>query len=930
MDAPLIPGVGAYRWVWEEIDRTSADLLVLCGNHAFRWGVDLRSARPDSPVTIIHSNALNYLQLRTRRVFLLADEAEFGRQLYEVFRLCRDKGIDALFIGAFYLNSSKVAELQRGSSADYLEGLGGEDAVFANALRAVRGWKEYRNDADFHREAIIDLASNMRRLASAPFNADATIVHVKSIDGESGFLHQMYAATNECGWWYHPNEHVATFVVSTYDPRPVIAPFGEAVSLVHQRALVKFYRPLEGNEVVASPMVLAEIEVRPGKLNDLAKPSRKPSSMAESIVSAGMAQLDPTTSEESRLLAFYDLLSCALDLDLASHMRSIAGVGIEVSPDRDSAALFYGPDLGKVLFEIANAFFAGSISAQVVTSASSVAGSHDDHLGPANVDLSQLMLCKAHIYEVFERTNDGAKDPILRRRAGLCFKELRDATHIDAETLVCCIDALCELEWTEPFNDARRNPDGALTLARCYNSTHAGLDKFMTRVIDALRTHDMPTHAVFLNKCISFLIQTCREAPLDDVQIEGYLYGKQVRFKIDDEEPLYLREFLRSAGFQERKDGQYELPPGAAGSGDSGAPGDECFMVIEPGVMELGLEQFFEVHNATKDAIKEVRDERVETHLSDAIAVFVDMVGFKYPENGFVTLADNLGKVSAKARKGDYSAAVEHLLVVRKKVSKFRYYEWTLKAIHSRFVPKAGFGPTDKLMGKYAYLNKDSPIWVFVEKELDYCQARLRRKDFPGPLSPFVLLLRALGGEKDAHLRQGTPPLNEPVRRTLVSVDMRGSKKATPSRLSAHWLSYAQNILAVWAHWFGGEWVNFCGDEGIFAFASEAAAKAFAGAAWYHLNGLAQTVLRGRVASDSVGFGAGIAEGLITYEEVHGKPSIIRSGGQAFDPVARASQLAKRGTTICEDTGAGTQDRTLLAHELFKEYVLKHSKERWK
>jgi hypothetical protein len=936
MNTSIIPDRDAYSWVWEEADQISTDLIVLCGNHSFRWGAQLQSTRPENKVMIVHTNALNYLDLRNRKILLLADEVEFGRQLYEVFDLCRDRGISALFVRCFFLNSSRGAISRRGASIQYLRQHRAGDALFADALQAIRGWKNYSEDQDFHCDAIINLGSNMRRVTSAPINADATIVRLQSPDGKGGILQQIYAATLPHGWWYQPSEYAATLVLAEYCPLTELTVFQDKLQVSDYRALFKFYKPFDGMEVVASPMVHAKFHVQPDLLIDFSQLTRGTSDIASAIVSAGFSRLDAATDKRNRLLAFYDLLSFSFDLELISYLKLISGITMNVFLDKDSLLLYYGPDTGEELFQVGSAFVTSGNTQALSAYENSARASDDEHFAPTNVDIAQLMFCKGNIYEEFERANEEAQDPILCKRTGLCFDDLYKRTGIDLETLTCCIDTLCELEWTEPFNDLVLSADGIAVIARYYNSTHGGLRHFMMRLISALRLHRMPTHLMFLNKYLSFLIQTLKNPP-EDAEVEGYHYGKLVKLKVKDyADYLYLDDFLKleKNTFRKLSDGQYVVEAGVDTGGDlnSSDEDDMCIAVIPRDLLDIGLEQLYEINEVVCKELEKYppagEEDESPPLLSHAIASFVDMLGSTYPENGFFTIATNLRRAYYHAEiKREFNKALMDLQKMQEKISMIRSCDPILEAIYRKYAPKIGLMHIDRLMGRFAYLPARSPIWRLLSREIELAQKALKKECELGPLSTFASFLAELSCEED--LKLGRPPLSEEVHRIIVSVDMRGSKLATPSSGGEHWKSYALNILGAWAHWFGGEWVNDAGDEGIYAFSVNEKALAFVGAAWYHLNGLSQTILRKTLLGNHSGFGVGIAAGRIVRRQEQGRDCVIAANGAPFDSIARASGLAKNGIEICEDTGWGKEKRHLYSHELFEKYTMKHLQNRW-
>lgn len=179
-------------WLQSEILSTGAEVVVLCGNHAFRWYSDLRAlVRPQ--IILIHPNALNYVPIEGRTVLLLADETEIGRQLYEVFTHVRDGKPASVRISSAFLDACPTATKGRETSMQFLSQHRPNDKSFVDALRRARVWRSFDSCDDFHRQAIIRPRKEMRWTSRAPFNADATLLRLSGVNGaqkprESGDL----------------------------------------------------------------------------------------------------------------------------------------------------------------------------------------------------------------------------------------------------------------------------------------------------------------------------------------------------------------------------------------------------------------------------------------------------------------------------------------------------------------------------------------------------------------------------------------------------------------------------------------------------------------------------------------------------------------------------------------------------------------------
>src|SRR5207249_2179452 len=148
-------------WIGEQLSAMLPDIVVLCGNHAFRWYGDLQNAANKCRAIVIHPNALNYLPVSNKRILFVADETEFGRQLYETFGLCRGRGIAYLAIATVFLNGASNAVQRREKSCTFLSSKIGDDRMFATALRGIRAWKPFADNrpTDAHTNAAANLLS---------------------------------------------------------------------------------------------------------------------------------------------------------------------------------------------------------------------------------------------------------------------------------------------------------------------------------------------------------------------------------------------------------------------------------------------------------------------------------------------------------------------------------------------------------------------------------------------------------------------------------------------------------------------------------------------------------------------------------------------------------------------------------------------------
>jgi len=896
-------------WVWSQIDRTSSDTVVLCGNHAFRWYRRLRGHRHGSAVEFVHPNALNYLPLQGKRVLIIADETEFGRQLHEAFELCRKQGIRSLHIGSAFLNASANAAASREESSTTLASRGGEDRLFAEALNRMVALKVYKDDEDFHREAILGLREQARQSARAPFNADATLVRIASFGTISDTTGGLCCALESSGWWYQPADRTMTLVCRGFSPNSCLHAFGEGVTVGSHRALVKFYG-LDSSEATAAPMVHSEMEIRPGALDRLVS-IQEDGSLVTQVLRAGMDKLRPSDSER-RMKAAYDLISFSFDVELWRSEVLSRCPGLNSTVDMDSLVCYYGRELGESLWTAAQTSLSSPTSAASIRADGDRPGSED--ADPPSVDLGLLMHCKSLMRAEFEQSNASVECQVERRRVGLSFAELCQRTGLDPDTMTVAIDVLCELEWTYPFNRFRPSQSGSATVERCYNTTHTGVTGLMVRVIRVLRTAGVPTNLMNLNKAVSYLTQALFKERKKGFEVDPYRFGKQAVFKINDfAERIYLGEFLSSnADTFQVVSGQYQVLPSVDYKSK-----EKCFNMFDPIIVDAYLEKLVQIYRVISNVVPEegiggAAGGRLTREM--ALAAVVDMLGSSYPEVGFRTLAVNLRRAQklAEARKpGDAQTLLSN---VEQKLDSLRRCEPVYRAVRRDLESRAGLAHVDRVLQIFAFLPGNSPIWVLIKDQIVSARKACQAHDVLARLSRPIALMAFLGNQKTRPSRW--LPIDCEVGRFVASVDMRKSGQVASLPSGGHWKAFAQHILSAWAWWFEAEFINERGDERIYAFETEDHVLGFAGAAWVNLNGLYQSLL------PHSGFGVGIARGRVVAKMVGSNYSVFNGDCVPFDPIARACELSKNEKRILIDDGTGAGSRELGPSELFKMYVL--------
>jgi len=895
-------------WVWSQIDRTSSDTVVLCGNHAFRWYSQLRAHRHGTPVEFVHPNALNYLSLQEKRVLIIADETEFGRQAHEAYELCRGRGIRSLHIGSAFLNASANALESREQSSKALASRGGEDRLFGEALHRMGALKVYKDDEDFHREAILGLREQARQSARAPFNADATLVRILSFGTTSNATDILCQAFEKSGWWYRPADHTVTLVCRGFSPNSCLLAFGD-LRLGSHRALIKFYG-LDSSEATAAPMVHAEMEIGPGLLDHLSS-MPEDGSLVTQVLRAGLKRLQPTDSEY-RMKAIYDLISFSLDIELWRSEALLTCPGLNSTLDMDSLGCYYGRELGESLWTAAETLLSSPACAGSTRADGDRPGSED--VASPSVDLALLMHCKSLMRAEFEQSNASVGCQVEKKRAGLSFSELCQRTGLDYDTMTVAIDVLCELEWTYPFNRFRPSRSGIPTLERCYNTTHTGVTGLMARVIRVLGRGGVPTNLMNLNKAVSYLTQALFKERKRDFGVEPYRFGKQAIFKISDVAGhMHLDDFLSSNSdtFQV-VNGQYEV----LSSVDRKSK-EICFNMFDPVIVDAYLEKLVQIYRVISEVIPEKGLEgtpgaRLTREM--ALAAVVDMLGSSYPEVGFRTLAVNLRRAQWFARTREREEAKTLLSNMEQKLDSFRRFEPVCRAVRKDLESRAGLAHVDRLLEIFAFLPGNSPIWTLIKNQIVSARKACQAGDVLGRLNRTITLMAYLGNEYIPPKRQ--LPIDREVERFVASVDMRRSRAVASRPSGGHWKAFAQHILSAWAWWFKGEFINERGDERIYAFESEGQVLGFAGAAWAHLNGLYQSLL-----PDS-GFGVGIARGRVVAKLVGRDYSVFNGDCVPFDPIARACDLSKTENRILIDDGTGGASKELGPSELFKTYLL--------
>src|SRR5204863_1256229 len=82
----------------------------------------------------------------------------------------------------------------------------------------------------------------------------------------------------------------------------------------------------------------------------------------------------------------------------------------------------------------------------------------------ANVNIGEMLFCKSLMLDAFECANESIEDPVACSRAGLGIDDLLTKTGMTFEQLTHCLDALCELELTCPFNRVAQDVPGHLVV----------------------------------------------------------------------------------------------------------------------------------------------------------------------------------------------------------------------------------------------------------------------------------------------------------------------------------------------------------------------------------------------------------------------------------------------------------------------------------
>ncbi len=887
-----------FYWITALVGRHSPDVVVLCGNHAFRWYASLRRLTPNEQVEFVHPNALDYLELKDKRVLLVADETEYGRTLYEAAEMCKARDISQLRAASVFVNNSRTIARDRAVASSQLERRGEFDAMIAYAFKRLHAWKRYSSSADFHREVIIELREYMRRATLAPFNADATLLHLKTAP-PNDISSVLARSLKRRGWWYRPSRTAATFVCQDFVPSHYLWPLTKYIECTAVRSLLKAYA-VDQHRMVISPMVHCRMEFPDGAWPRSYGNDR---TFLSTVLGLGREH-NKSGRERARWLSRYDLVSFCMDIMLFTSSFDV-NPDLEVVVDEDSLICYYGQALGRALAEATRRELQ-SMSPELPF------GPEDQEFATPDdapeVDLNTLMAAKAATHARFHAANRRVRNRLRRRRAGLSAPEIAAAIGADDRTVTSCIDVLTELEWAYPVN--RLVASGTTPVVeRCYNTTHSGITGLMSRIIRVLRSRQIPTTITVLNKCTSFVTVMCL-AEQDDIKTNPYLYGKQACFKLDDfQGEIYLDRFfeITKDTFERNGDKEYVLR-----SGVDARVKEECFNMIAPERLDALLEKFVEIFEQFVDL--ETRG-KSELRRVDALAVFVDMLGSGRPEAGFRTLGVNLKHAVRDARAGKFDSALRVLRAMKAKVDLYKKSEATCKAVWQFLYPKAELTHVNQILTRYAALPNNSPLYSFITQAIKKAINDCESGRTPAWLDKLARLMCVLGGQGTGFARPLA--LDKEVSRFIVSADMRGSKELAKTPFARQWSFYAQDILSAWAWWFDGEFINNTGDEGIYAFSKRESALGFAGVVWVHLNGLSLTMC------PSHPFGVGIAEGRIIAQRAGGHYSVKSGASVPFEPIARACGLSKQRQRILLDDGGGKTHTELTPHELFDTYVAK-------
>lgn len=907
------------KWAVDELTSSGSDLVVLCGSHAFRWYSKIKQLPKTENLTIIHPNALQYIPVDGRNISLLADETEFGRNLFETYCRFRSGSPKDFRILTIFLDACREASSRRSLSIDYLRTSGKDCERFAGALEQIKAYRQYDDCNSFHREAIVGLRNEMRYRSYAPLNADATLLRLTTTSRRNqNLIQSVLENVALSGWVYRPSDFCFTYVCSDFDP--LICLYSSAADqwIPSCRGLLKLYE-VNAAEVMAAPMVHARLRFDPDcGIPCFAQQEPKLQEMILSAQTAFVGNMDTTL----RCLAYYDIVGFFLDLLLARKILVNSHNQWDVSLDRDSLDCYYGLELSSLLYPIAKLVLQPS---ELSAHRSGVAHPEQISNDTRCTDLGEVMLCKSAIYEEFVKCNAGIPDPILRRRAGLSFDELRAKTGLEDDRLTMCIDVLCELELTEPFNRLQRSESGHQFVSRCYNTTHGGVTSLMAHIVRLLKRRGISTQVTFLNKCLSFLTQVIlpREEGFD---VQRYHYGKMALVKIDDYDRIVgPTQFLdnNSTIFACNEDHQYivreELPAESEALCSSISSGDQ---------IDIYLEKFVELHEVARTLLSKkhllVRDSQgceQEVRESWCLAATIDMIGWRYPEAGFLTIGTNLARALEYQDSGERERCGEVLEKLLTKVRLLRVTEPILKAQVEFLRQKAGFVHTDRVLARFAYVPGGNPLWRLVEQCTVLARKRWTQGNLLGP--SFRMLgshLRSLGSEEGPEIKR--LPLNEEVFRYVVSADMRKSKVLATEPLGNHWKQYCMQLMVAWMRWFDGEIINLTGDEGIIAFKSREQSAGFIGATWYHLNDVMAVLCPGH------GFGFGLSSGRIVRNTISGKDSVVHGREAIFDPIAIACSLSKENTRIKESLHSGADPKELRPMDLFESCFAKPLREK--